>query len=221
MLQRDRLLLVRADFHAGQYPCGLARQIDAPRRARERHAGTLQADRELAARMVRIVALVDVGDGFAPAVQELDGVVAPLDRRHAEDRAALFIDRDPGFAVGNVQVRIGPGHPADIAVDDLVPAEAFLLEVGLLLAQDQQPAQQVEVGVMDVLFRHRARRGGRAGGLRETAASGQACQQGNGQHGRANGSGWEVHRLLVPVRWLQRPDCRRGMAKSELSLLLG
>src|SRR5262249_50963796 len=104
-----------------------------------------------------IVALVDVGGDLAPAVKRLHGVVAAFDLRQLDERAAFLVDRDPGLAVDDIKIRIGPGHPARLAVNDLVPLEA-LLEIEVLLPQHQPAAEHVFISLDNVPI-------GKGGGL--------------------------------------------------------
>ena len=92
---------------------------------------------------------VDVGDGLAPAIQELHGVVAAGDLWHRDDQAALLVDGDPRLRVRDVEIRIRPVDLAWSAMYQLIPLEAFL-EVELLLAQDQQAAEEIDVAVADL-----------------------------------------------------------------------
>ena len=111
-----------------------------------------QAQREFPERMLRIVALVDVGGDFAPAVQHLHGVIAAFDLRQLDQRAARLVDRDPGFAIDDVEIGIGPGHAAGLAMDDFVPLEA-VLEIERFLPEHQPAAEHVLVGLDDVPVR--------------------------------------------------------------------
>jgi hypothetical protein len=97
---------------------------------------------------------VDVGDGLAPAIQELHGVVAAGDLWHRDDQAALLVDGDPRLRVRDVEIRIRPVDFARLAVYQHVPLEAFL-EVELLLAQDEQAAEETDVAVADLGLRER------------------------------------------------------------------
>ena len=112
-----------------------------------------------AERMFGIVALVDVGGDFAPAVERLHGVVAALDLRELDERAALLVDGHPGLTVDDVEIRIGPVDAARLAVDDLVPLEPFL-EIKVFLPQHQPAAEHVFVSLDNVPV------GDAAGGLR-------------------------------------------------------
>ena len=64
---------------------------------------------------------------------------------------AALVDGDPGFRICDIEVRVGPVHAPGFAVEQFVPAEAFL-EIELLLPRNRQAAQQIEVGVADLLF---------------------------------------------------------------------
>ncbi|MNT29240.1 hypothetical protein D3C72_1649700 [compost metagenome] len=152
LLQALRLRRVGPQFHPRQHAGGAHRQVDALDVRRQLDRCAFQADRKVAVGMVGKAALIDIGQRLAPAVEELHRVVAIDDLRHADQGAAALVHRQPGFGVGNVQVGIGPVHGARFAVHQLVPGHAFL-EVQLLLAQYQEPAEQVDVGVADVLVR--------------------------------------------------------------------
>ena len=129
---------------------------------RELDVRALQADGELAGGMRGLRPLVDVRDRFAPPVEELHGVVATGDLGNRHERATVLVDGDPRFGVRDIEVGVRPVHRAGLAVDHRVPLPTFG-EVGLLLAQHEQAAEQVDPGVADVLlgvrgFRLRRRR---------------------------------------------------------------
>ena len=104
--------------------------------AGDRDVRAPEAHGELPERPLGKQPLVDVGDGLAPAVEEVDRVVAALDLRHADDRATALVNRYPGFGVGHIEVGIRPIHRARLAMHELVPFEPFL-EIELLLTRDQ------------------------------------------------------------------------------------
>ena len=56
--------------------------------------------------------------------------------RQFDERAALLVEPDPGFAINDVEVRVGPIDAARRAVNDLVPLEAFL-EIEIFLPQHE------------------------------------------------------------------------------------
>ena len=111
-----------------------------------------EAHGKVAERPRREQARVDVGNRLAPAIEEVDRVVAPLDLRHAHDRATAFVDCDPGFGVSHVEIRVGPIHGTRFAVHEFVPLES-LFEVDLLLPRYQQATEQVDIRIADVLIR--------------------------------------------------------------------
>ena len=104
-------------------------------------------------------ALVYIGSDFAPTVECLHGVVAALDLRELDERTALVVDGHPGLTVDDVEIRVGPVDAARLAVDDLVPLEAFL-EIKIFLPQHQPAAEHVFVSLDNVPV------GDAAGGLR-------------------------------------------------------
>jgi hypothetical protein len=95
--------------------------------------------------------LVDVADRLAPAVEELDDVVATDDFGHGDQQATVLVDRHPGFGIGDIEIGVWPVHLARLAVEELVPHKPLFVEIDLLLAGDQQAAKQVDVGVADIL----------------------------------------------------------------------
>ena len=141
VLQGDCRVRIGAEFDPGQHAGIFHRQIDARRSRGDRDVRAPEAHRELAERPLGKQALVDVGNRLAPAVEEVDGVIAALDLRHADDRATAFVDRDPRFGVGHVEIGIGPIHGAGLAMHQLVPFKAFL-EIELLLTRDQAAGQE-------------------------------------------------------------------------------
>jgi hypothetical protein len=123
-------------------PCRVSRN---PRRRPRLH------QRELAERFRREGTLVDVGDHLAPFVEDLRGVVAPLDLRHIEDHRRLVVDCDPGLEIGDVEVGIDEIGRAQRVVLDLVVGEVLRLAVHLFLANDQRTTEQIDIGVGDGL----------------------------------------------------------------------
>src|SRR5436190_495288 len=83
-------------------------QIDALRALRQSDHGALEAKCKFAERVLGIVALVDIGGDLAPPIEHLYRIIAALDLRQINERAALIIHGDPGFAIDDVEVRVGP-----------------------------------------------------------------------------------------------------------------
>jgi hypothetical protein len=67
----------------------------------------------------------------------------------------VLIDADPGFAVSDIQIRIRPGNTTRLMVNDLVPLEAVVAKIEMFLAQYQQAAQQIEIGIADIRIGNR------------------------------------------------------------------
>jgi len=152
VLERDSTVPIVAERNAQQDAHCLHGNVDTLCARGDVHiAPPLQAHCEQAIRMGRVDALVDVRDRLTPAVQELDDVIAAFDLRHRNEQEAILVNRDPGFGIGDVEVRIGPVHLAGLPVQELVPDEPLLVEIDLLLPCDQQSAEQVDVGVADIL----------------------------------------------------------------------
>src|SRR5262245_889847 len=99
--------------------------------------------------MLLKIPLVDIGGGLPPPVQDLHRVIAALDFRQVDERAALLVERDPGLAVENVEIGVRPIDAPRRAVDDLVPLEAFL-EIEIFLPQHEQAPEHVFVRLDDV-----------------------------------------------------------------------
>ena len=136
-----------------------ARQCHAQGAFRQHGGRALDAEQILAKRMLLKIPLVDVGGGLSPAIEDLHRVIAALDLRNIDQRAALLVEPDPGLAVDDIEIRVRPVDAAGSAVDDLVPLEAFL-EIEVLLAEHQQAAEHVFVSLDDVAI------GETRGGLR-------------------------------------------------------
>ncbi|MDT4861425.1 hypothetical protein FQZ97_960310 [compost metagenome] len=147
MLQEHGLLWVGCQLDAGEYMRCPARQIDALQVGRRGRLATLQTKRVLA---VGIGALIDVEDGFTPAIEHLPGVVASLDPGDIQAHTGVLVHRDPGFRVGDVEIGVGDVDRAALAVEQLVPLESILFEIHPLLAKDQQPAEQVDIRIADI-----------------------------------------------------------------------
>jgi len=52
--------------------------------------------------------IIDVGDHFTPFIENLRRVVAALYLRHFKYDRRVAIDREPGFEIGGIEVRIHP-----------------------------------------------------------------------------------------------------------------
>ena len=140
MLQGDGGVRIGAKLDPGQHARIFHRKINAGRSRRDRDVCATEAHGELAERPLGKEAFVDVGNRLAPAVEEVDRIVAAFDLWYADDRAAALVDRDPRFRVGHIKIGVGPIHRAGLAMHELVPLEPFL-EIELLLSRDQQAAQ--------------------------------------------------------------------------------
>ena len=81
-LQRHGIVPVRAELDARQHAHVLDRYVDPLSPRGNRDLTTLEAYCEVSVRVLREHPLVDVGDGLAPAVQKLHGVVATSDPGH-------------------------------------------------------------------------------------------------------------------------------------------
>jgi|EndMetStandDraft_4_1072995.scaffolds.fasta_scaffold196232_2 hypothetical protein len=132
LLQRHRLVPVGAELDTRQHAHVLHGHVNALDPFRDRHVATLQADGELPVRVLRKRVFIDVGNGLAPAVEELHGVVTSVDLGDCYKQAAFLVHGRPGLGVGNVEIRIRPLHLTGLAMHQHVPLEAFL-EVELLL----------------------------------------------------------------------------------------
>ena len=66
------------------------------------------------------------------AVEHLHGIIAALDFRQFDQRAAFLVERDPGFAIDNIEIGIRPIDATWRPVDDLVPLET-VLEIAIFL----------------------------------------------------------------------------------------
>lgn len=116
MLQLNGGRKIGANLDPRQHAGIFHRQIDSRRSCGSSDIRAPEAYGELAERPLREEALVDICDRLAPAVQEVDRIVAAFDLRHANHRTAILIGRDPGFGVDDVKIRIRPVHFARLAM---------------------------------------------------------------------------------------------------------
>ena len=152
LLELDCSFPVAAQLDSGEELRLLRVELDqqdilGQRRCRPgRHQG------EPAVRMIGKRALVEIGDDFSPFVDQLRCVVATFDLRDREVRRRHIVDCDPRFEICHVEVRVHEiGRTNGVELDDVV-GDARLSEIGLFLPVHQVPAQQIHIGVGDILL---------------------------------------------------------------------